>query len=220
MNSLIKMVLKFKMNNSEEYFKSIVLLLNDKMNFYLINIESYVLDDLKQEIMNKLYKVLCNFKIREINLQYDVFISEINKIKLNHKSSINSVNNFYLHNRNIINDIYDFNNLYYEYKLYCNENQLRKYINKICENTRIDYYRKIEKEKEIIFSHNFSIFECGNTNNLHSINIKSKDMEFIELFYHKNRRLKDIEVSKMLGVSKQAVSKRKKRIENKYNIKI
>ena len=44
-------------------------------------------------------------------------------------------------------------------------------------------------------------------------------MEFIELFYHKNRRLKDIEVSKMLGVSKQAVSKRKKRIENKYNIK-
>lgn len=45
-------------------------------------------------------------------------------------------------------------------------------------------------------------------------------MEFIELFYHKNRRLKDIEVSKMLGVSKQAVSKRKKRIENKYNIKI
>lgn len=68
MNSLIKMVLKFKMNNSEEYFKSIVLLLNDKMNFYLINIESYVLDDLKQEIMNKLYKVLCNFKIREINL--------------------------------------------------------------------------------------------------------------------------------------------------------
>lgn len=68
MNSLIKMVLKFKMNNSEEYFKSIVLLLNDKMNFYLVNIESYVLDDLKQEIINKLYKVLCNFKIREINL--------------------------------------------------------------------------------------------------------------------------------------------------------
>jgi len=115
--------------------------------------------------------------------------------------------------------------LFYGTKTYNIKNEIKK-IEKTFDKFNISYYDltnddfknilddcntiSLFEDKKLVICENATVFTRGN----------SKDIEFIKLFFYKNRRLKDLEVSKRLGVSKQAVSKRKKRIENKYKIKI
>jgi len=221
MNRLIKMVLCCKSSFKDELFNEIMLMLNEKIEYYVKDIETNDRDDVRQNIINKIYKLIHEFKMIDIDLEYIEFIKEFYILKNNNESLIISLKNFYFVYEDIINKIFNMNELYYEYNLYCNENQFKKYINKLCENSVNDYYRDKSKEKEYRTNYN------SNSDNsscyfdiLNNLNINSKDIEFIKLFFYKNRRLKDLEVSKRLGVSKQAVSKRKKRIENKYKIKI
>jgi len=221
MNRLIKMVLCCKLSFKDELFNKIMLMLDKKIEYYVKDIETDDRDDVIQNIINKIYKLIHEFKMIDIDLEYIEFIKEFYKLKNNNETLIISLKNFYFAYEDNIDIIFNMNELYYEYNLYCNENQFKKYINKLCENSVNDYYRDKSKEKEYRTNYN------SNSDNsscyfdiLNNLNINSKDIEFIKLFFYKNRRLKDLEVSKRLGVSKQAVSKRKKRIENKYKIKI
>jgi len=219
MNRLIKMVLCCKLSFKDELFNKIMLMLDKKIEYYVKDIETDDRDDVIQNIINKIYKLIHEFKMIDIDLEYIEFIKEFYKLKNNNETLIISLKNFYFAYEDNIDIIFNMNELYYEYNLYCNENQFKKYINKLCENSVNDYYR--EKNR------NFQIYNLYNDlismhNDLNKPKINRKDLEFINMFYNEDKRINEVEVSKKLGVSKQAINKRKKELKiniiSKFNI--
>ena len=226
-NWLIKKVMVYKKSGDDVMFNEIVSCLESKIKYYLKKLNYSNIgdkDDIKQEIIIKIYKVLNIFNIRDIDISYDVFVCELNEVK-----KCNSVfrNNEYLYNfyneyKDIISDNFDYNNLYYEFKLFCNENQLKKYIDISIENLIKDLFRK--SKKELVYGENIESncddYKISKEIDLSKINMSEKDYNFIKLFYRNNRRLTETEVGNVLGVTQQAVNKRRNRIQRKYNIHI
>ena len=55
---------------------------------------------------------------------------------------------------------------------------------------------------------------------LRNIKMSEKDYNFIKLFHNDCKRMTETEVGRVLGISQQAVNKRKNRILKKYNINL
>ncbi len=79
MNTLIKNVVLFNQIKDDEIFEQIIYDLKNVINKHLNKVERQYQDDLKQEILIKIYEIIKKFKIRNNyqNLEYmDNFIIE------------------------------------------------------------------------------------------------------------------------------------------------
>ena len=129
---------------------------------------------------------------------------------------------------------FDFQNvnyidlLFYEFNLFCNENQFIKYLNVSLKRKVYSFnsqYRKEQLNKPI--SLNIMINDEIEYIDLINDEIKSfhkfdesllskRDKKFLSLFFENDKILKGVEVANKLGVTQQAVSVRLKRIREKY----
>ena len=195
MNKLIKNIIKYQQTKENDTFNKIIKDINYIINKHLKNLEKNNKDDLKQEILMSIFKVVKNFKIKTLNAD----LSYIDNFKEKYKNETN----------------YNFEE---EYNLFCNENQFRKYIDLLCKNKVIDFIRK-EKQENIIslnklVDENTELLELIKEKEIKDIKIlySSKDLEFLNNFIEENRILTQKEVAKKLCVSQQAVSKKLKKI--------
>ena len=188
MNELIKDIEKYQKENKNVYFLKIYNRL-DKIISYKIQLVKDK-EDVKQLIYLNIILFIRKFKIKEIETKdnYDKFIKE-NKEK----------------NCNLKN----------EFKYYCNEKQFLKYFNKIIDTTIKKYYRDNKKHtNNLSINDNIDISSTSNVS-LKDIFLK-KDYEFLFNFIENDTLLTEQEVAKKLGITQQAVNKRKKKIWKKY----
>ncbi len=188
MNELIKDIEKYQKENKNVYFLKIYNRL-DKIISYKIQLVKDK-EDVKQLIYLNIILFIRKFKIKEIETKdnYDKFIKE-NKEK----------------NCNLKN----------EFKYYCNEKQFLKYFNKIIDTTIKKYYRDNKKHtNNLSINDNIDISSTSNVS-LKDIFLK-KDYEFLFNFIENDTLLTEQEVAKKLGITQQAVNKRKKKICKKY----
>lgn len=202
MNKLIKNIIKYQQTKENDTFNKIIKDINYIINKHLKKLEKNNKDDLKQEILMSIFKVVNNFKIKTLNAD----LSYIDNFKEKYKNETN----------------YNFEE---EYNLFCNENQFRKYIDLLCKNKVIDFIRK-EKQENIIslnrlVDENTELLELIKEKEIKDIKIlySSKDLEFLNNFIEENRILTQKEVAKKLGTSQQVISykinKIKKKLKNK-----
>lgn len=188
MNELIKDIEKYQKENKEVYFLKIYNRLDKIISYKLQLVKDK--EDVKQLIYLNIILFIRKFKIKEIETKdnYDKFIKE-NKEK----------------NCNLKN----------EFKYYCNEKQFLKYFNKIIDTTIKKYYRDNKKHKNnLSINDNIDISSTSNIS-LKDIFLK-KDYEFLFNFIENDTLLTEQEVAKKLGITQQAVNKRKKKICKKY----
>lgn len=226
MNKLIKKVLLYQRNRDDELLKEIINNLRKNIDIQKAKIPERYKSDLEQELSIEIFKGIINYKPKNRIISKKISIDEINE----------------LYNRIITNKYFEsFKNKYKidsykskikiinEFYLFCNENQFKNYINKICERTRIDFYRtyKIKDEIKII---SLNLMNDDNDELLNHIIdpstlpkrdlmnyeiLTSEDINFLNVIYKDNIKLTQCEIAKMLGISQQAVSKRLNKIKNK-----
>lgn len=202
MNKLIKNIIRYQQTKKNDTFNKIIKDINYIINKNLKKLDKEYKDDLKQEILMSIFKVVNNFKIKNLNAD----LSYIDNFKEKYKNETN----------------YNFEE---EYNLFCNENQFRKYINILCKNKVIDFIRK-EKQENIIslnrlVDENTELLELIKEKEIKDIKIlySSKDLEFLNNFIEENRILTQKEVAKKLGTSQQVISYKIKKIKEKLKNK-
>lgn len=192
MNKLIKLVISYQKDFDEDLFKQIVDLILPKVYMETKDIFNEK-DDLIQEILIKIYKYLKEFKINYKNINYNFLPNFYKKYRVEDK---------------------------YEYILFCNENQLIKYIKRICYTTKIDYIRKQVEIK--------SLNEVTKDDNEIIDNVIDKSTS-VDLYQFENNLTKDEkkiaelirkgyterEIGNVLGVSQQVVNRRKQKMIKK-----
>lgn len=200
MNKLIKSIIKYQQTKDDDTFNKIIKDINYIINKNLKKLDKEYKDDLKQEILMSIFKVVNNFKIKTLNTD----LSYIDNFKEKYKNLTNY-------------------NMEEEYNLFCNENQFRKYIDILCKNKVIDFIRK-EKHENVISLNNLVDENNELLDMIKDEKIKekeiifsSKNLEFLNHFIENDRILTQKEVAKKLGISQQAVSKKLKKIKKIKN---
>lgn len=93
-----------------------------------------------------------------------------------------------------------------------NEYQFIKYIEKTVHNCYIDFLRQLRRK--VILNTN-DIEDVKSEGNRNNYSLTNKERDFLNLFYKDGQALTEKEVAKKLGISQQAVSKRKRKIYQK-----
>ena len=183
MDELINLIISYQKDREDECFEQIILKLENVINKGLANVSQNDFEDLRQNILMKVHKVILNFNIL-INDESDV--SKICAQFLKYISmAIQSVRNkFY-------NNTYNFNN------------ELVK-LNKI--------NPEGEELNELISDKSYED-EC----NYFLPKLSDEENNFLNLFIQGNVVLTEKEVANKLGLTQQAVHKRKKKIIEKIN---
>lgn len=196
MNKLIKSIIKYQQTKDDDTFNKIIKDINYIINKNLKKLDKEYKDDLKQEILMSIFKVVNNFKIKTLN------------------TDLSYIDNFKEKYKNVTNY-----NMEEEYNLFCNENQFRKYIEVLCKNKVIDFIRK-EKHENVISLNNLvdeknELIDMIKDEKIKEkeITFSSKNLEFLNHFIENDRILTQKEVAKKLGISQQAVSKKIKKIK-------
>ena len=197
MLKIIKSCIKFK------YYKKHHLCFNDELLIEILN-----------NFKNKINKEILKVRINDREDIYQEIYMKIEKIILNFEIKKHKVNKRIL---------IDNNTSYYKYMLYINQLELCKYINKSIENLVIDYKRKIYKKIVLKennhannYYHNKVKFLKELINNINDENYKTRKMiSFLKLFIQDDNYVTEKEVAIKLGVSQQAINKRKNRYINK-----
>ena len=214
MNEIIKLVIKYQIKREDEIYEKI-------LNNFINNINSYLnktckedIEDVYQEMLYGLYKVINNFKINKLD-DYSKSHQELYK-------------NIYYNNFIDTNKTDNKNKTLYEFNLFCNENQFICYINKRFKSIYINYCKNKQKEIKSISLNNYDLLEneyidilidSSNINKqsiIDVIDLSKDDEEFLYNFIENGQVLSEKEVGKKLGISQQAVHKRKKIIQEKY----
>ena len=226
MNKLIKKVILYQRTQDNLTFNEIIIDLRENIDIQKVKIPKKYRTDLEQELLIEIYKGIINYKPKNQIISNITNIDEIDELYsriIENKYFESFKNKYRINNHNnkikIINEFY----------LFCNENQFKKYINKICERTRIDFYRtyKINEEIKIISLNSMNDDNDDLLNNLidpstlpksnfiNSELLTIDDIAFLNLFLKNNKKITQSEVAEVLGTSQQAVSKRLKKIKNK-----
>lgn len=246
MNYVIKLVAQYQVTKSENIFELLIIKLTNLINYYIRKIPKFYREDLYQELIYNLYRVIKKFELKSmLNFDYSQFNSKtLNDLEKSNFKNINLVfknkyllgfidkyGNYLVKNACLNeNKIEEFIN---EFNLFSNENQFFDYLNKSFYRETAYFYRKHHiKENDDLISLNTIIadgIEIIDTisdindkiENLNWNDILSKeDGLFISLFYDGKRILTEKEVAKKLGVTQQAVSSRLKRVKKRYLKKI
>lgn len=228
MNKLIKKVLLYQQTKDDLIFNDIITNLRKNIEIQKSKILRKYRSDLEQELLIEIYKGIIKYKPLNEVISKKTSSDEIDKIYnqiIKNKYFVLFENKYKLdHKKN--NDKFSLINEFY---LFCNENQFRNYINKICERTRIDFYRtyKIKDEIKIISLNLMNDDNDELLNNLIDPSTLPKcdfinydfltkdDINFLNLFFKDNKKFTQSEIAKILGISQQAVSKRLNKIKNK-----
>lgn len=226
MNKLIKKVILYQRTQDNLTFNEIIIDLRENIDIQKVKIPKKYRTDLEQELLIEIYKGIINYKPKNQIISNNTNIDEIDELYsriIENKYFESFKNKYRIKNHNnkikIINEFY----------LFCNENQFKNYINKICERTRIDFYRtyKINEEIKII---SLNLMNDDNDELLNHIIdpstlpkrdlmnyelLTSDDIYFLNILYKDNIKLTQREIAEILGISQQAVSKRLNKIKNK-----
>lgn len=101
-----------------------------------------------------------------------------------------------------------------DYSHISNENQFIKYIELTIKNTYIDYLKK--RRRQEIFIEDLDVVEDKKDEISYDENILTEeDKNFLNLFSKNGQALTEKEVGVILGISQQAVNKRKQKIYQK-----
>ena len=114
-----------------------------------------------------------------------------------------------------------------EYNYFYNENQFIKYINKSIKSTYIDFLRtnshyfyelniSIDKYDDFEYNYNTNYYEAF-YNIISNYELSKEDIDFLKLFIEEKEILTEKNVGVKMGISQQAVNKRKRKIIDKIN---
>lgn len=233
MNTLIKKVLEYQKIKNDIVFEEIINILTPVINTYVLKIDRIYAQDLKQELLFSIYKSLLKFKHEKKEITTNLKISEIKNIYdeiIKHEYYDSFKVKFVEFNSLDISKTNDIVKLINEFNLFCNQNQFKKYIHKVLNNKLIDFIRKykIDKEVKIISLNRINdydgeellekIADKTSLRNYPEIDyslLTNEEIKFLNFFYKDNKKLTELEVANILGISQQAVSKRLIKIKNK-----
>lgn len=230
MNDIIKLVIKYKNQNNDLYFEEIINKFKPLISFYIKKVSLFYRDDLYQEILITIYKIIMNFQINNFNedLLLD-FLLDKNIKDLSNKEIkyiLQFINNYKKDSISSENK----EMIIKEFNLFNNQNQFILNIKKGILSTYINYinstYFKYSKNK-------VSINKLSDLNDegldfiiddstiykstlLDNLNLNKSEISFINAFIERGQVLSEKEVGKKLGISQQCVNKRKKQIIEKY----
>lgn len=242
MNSLIKQIEEYQKTKNEYLFEDLINKLNANIEYYIRHIYYEFKDDIKQEIYFKILDLLNNKYVIKRNSEFDLSVLNIdnfNEMSVNNFENVNEVLgleyancfiNKYGNELLSLACFYDDYKLIFleEYLLFINENQFIKYFRKTVQNLLINFKLKQSKENKIItknlneqISEDLemidTVIDNSTLSKIDPFDCFSKDdKEFIYLFIDNGMLLSEQEVAKKLGVSQQAVNKRKQKIKKKY----
>lgn len=231
MNLIIKLILEYQREKSDAVFEHLVFLLKDKIGYFLRNVPDNDKDDVRQEMLIGLYQLALRFNFGLVFLEKDRFTEE-NYRKMSSEDFLNAdevmkqqLPHLFLKKYGIDLFVSSFRNsdsreeLIYEYWMFCNEIQFVGYLNRVFNGKVSDYFRKRQRE---IYSDIEIFFDSLNAEPpfyLHARMLSDEDASFLKRFIRNGKILSEAEVGKQLGISQQAVNKRKKRIAVKYKFK-
>ena len=233
MNTLIKKVLEYQKNKNEIVFEEIINILTPVINIYVLKIDRIYAEDLKQELLLSIYTSLLKFKHERKEITINLKLSEIKNIYdeiIKHEYYDSFKVKFFEFKFLDISKTNNIVKLINEFYLFCNQNQFKKYINKVLNNKLIDFIRKhkIDKELKIISLNKVNDYDgeelldkIADTTSLKNYSeidyslLTNEEIEFLNLFYKDNKNLTELEVANILDISQQAVSKRLIKIKNK-----
>lgn len=197
MFDIIKKVIKYQETCDEQIFES---LLNDfdlLIKKYTKKVDKVDQEDIYQELLMKLFKIVKHFKIKNYQVDETYYKSFRNTIKDKSESHL-------------------------EYVLFCNQNQFLKYLKVTFQNTINSYFRK--QQENYIFDviddidqiEDYCEFKQSSFKKLiEETSLSLKDKEFLSLFIEDDRILTEQKVALKLKITQQAVNKRKNKILKK-----
>lgn len=208
-------------------------MLENLIKSYVYKIHSYYRDDLYQEILIKIYNVIDIFKINlnilyEINIELVKNIKERNYYKILNEKYVNGYEEKYgdmvlvMYQNEKIQD----SELILELSYFCNENQFINYINKSINSAFVNFVRNKKLEYNINIKR-----ERRKKNKIEEVNylelldqlflkynLLDEEKKFLKMFIENNKLISEKTVGRKLGISQQAVNKRKKKITNKLKL--
>lgn len=237
MNQKIKLLIEYKSSKSDEVFNKLLLELKYIIIYYLKKVSFNYKKEMEQEILIVIYKLCIDFKPSiEESLNFNYFtLSNLKLLKEANYQNIKIIfNNHYLEgfirkygDELFIKSFYDIEIrkiFIMEFCLFCNENRLIKYLKKRLNYLFNDYKRK-ENRTNLLLWNDIKIYPKIENNHFQPIDLISilgnkklskKEIKFLLSFIEDGRFLSEIELSKKLGISQQAVNKRKRLIIKKY----
>lgn len=142
MNTLIKKVLEYQKNKNEIVFEEIINILTPVINIYVLKIDRIYAEDLKQELLLSIYTSLSKFKHEKKEITINLNLSDIKNIYdeiIKHKYYDSFKVKFFEFKFLDISKTNNIVKLINEFYLFCNQNQFKKYINKVLNNKLIDF---------------------------------------------------------------------------------
>ncbi len=241
MNRIIKLVIDYKESQTDFIFQDLVDELTDLIDYHKRKVAVYYRDDLGQELLVCLVRVIDKFRIKNFKpINEELFNLNTLKLLLGHNyNNVNDVlNNKYVlgfidkYGADLFNKAFenlnDYNIFIFEFKLFCNENQFFKYLDKSLTNQVNHFVRenKINDNKIIslnsITSSDIEYIDLipdieEETKIVFDINLLDEtDRSFLYNFIKDDEIITGKEVAEILGVTQQAVSKRLKRLYKRY----
>ena len=202
MNKIINLILTFKKDPKEVVFEQLVKCFDNLIRKNLNKVDEEYRDDLKQEIYYSVYVYLRKFQIK-----FDYKLD---------KKIVSSFNQKYFGSSEVAwNDLKNLSNIYYEYCLFCNENQFVNYFEKIVKSKTYMYKNKT-KHISLNDSNSFGIElleTLSDDSNNNSISFEDFDslteneLELLKLLIVDNYTEKEIALK--YNVTQQTISKRK-----------
>ena len=168
----------------------------------------------EQEILIAINKIKNKFKIKEVKFPIFNSIAELKELINKNKNhpEIKYVNSFL---EKILNEEINSDSLYEMYRLFNNENMLIKKLKIRISKVPIDILRRKTKKEGFLCLEQENNEEIDLSQIFNDCKLKEKDKKFLQLFKKDDELLKDREVALILGLTRQAVSKRRKRIIDK-----
>ena len=239
MNDKIKLVIEYKKDKENTIFEKIVEQYEKTIRYYVKKMPINVQDDMEQIILMKLdYIIKEKFEII-YDLPIDNFINVYENILYYQKNTEKLINekikyviSFYkMYNEIISNKSLTTEEIEYEFILFCNERRLNKYLYTSFQRLCIDIGKKVMKIKEnegislnMKIHDNIELQEIVEDKNkekefLYDVNVfLPEEKKLLMYFYVEN--LSASKIGKILGITKQAVSKKKRKILEKYKINL
>lgn len=222
MNNTIKLVIDYQKNQDNDIFEKLVEQLKEILRFKFYKIPLKDQDDLYQEMLIGLNKLINNFKVLDNYIVNNHLFENDNLIKyqrygvgyIKEEFDINYLDGFI---DKYSNDLFikafkdkESKELFiYEYNLFCNENQFKRLLILKCESMYIDYLRHNKSIIDDIFINEEIVIDKKKE----FIDIPKEDKELLEMIM--KDKLTEQQVADKLGITQQAVNKRKKKIIDK-----
>lgn len=232
MNKLIKLIIEYQNNKDEELLKKIITKLDKLICKYQQRVKKYSQDDIKQIILIKIYKVVCEFKLNyQCLLDYKSNDTKAIIIKYHNREynlNVDNISNFISQNESNLNTIINskepFLILLNEYILFNNENQFYRYIVKTLENVINSYYNQVKKDS--VINYTLNDLNLYGEEYIDYVEDKKKKYFLIDDLNEIEKKIVTLlsqnytekEIGKKLSISQQAVNKRKKKIKEKIEV--